>query len=266
MRTRTWAIVITINVVISAVVMLTVLLIWDRMAVSPPPSPTTMPVSTHVPTKQAISSPLPTSTEPLMATLGSEFTSEPVQYTVQSGDTLGAIAQSYGVSLEALMAANNIVNPNLLQVGQTLVIPVAPQAPPAVEPASDVTAEPAGATPPLDNVLAAQAPTLTPSGPTLIEIGQVLGAGDLNREVLVIRNGGGSVDLEGWTLSDADGNVFTFPKITLFADVQMRVHSAPGRSTPSDLYWGRDAPAWNVGEIITLRDQDDNVVDTYIVP
>ena len=93
-----------------------------------------------------------------------------------------------------------------------------------------------------------------------------MGAGDLAAEVVVVRNLGGLVSLEGWTLSDAEGNTFTFPTISLFADVQMRVHSTPGRSTPSDLYWGREAPAWNAGELITLRDEIGNVVDTYIVP
>lgn len=45
------------------------------------------------------------------------------QYVVQPGDTLGRIAQGYGVSLEQLVSANNLVNPNLLEVGQVLLIP-----------------------------------------------------------------------------------------------------------------------------------------------
>ncbi len=44
---------------------------------------------------------------------------------VQGGDTLGIIAQRYGVSLEQLTDANQLANPNLLEVGQTLTIPVA---------------------------------------------------------------------------------------------------------------------------------------------
>ena len=44
-------------------------------------------------------------------------------YSVKSGDTLGQIAQRYGVSLEALIAANKLPNPNLLEVGQELIIP-----------------------------------------------------------------------------------------------------------------------------------------------
>jgi len=44
-------------------------------------------------------------------------------YIVQSGDTLGAIARRFNVSLDALVSANNISNPNLLAEGDQLVIP-----------------------------------------------------------------------------------------------------------------------------------------------
>lgn len=45
------------------------------------------------------------------------------QYVVQSGDTLGGIAQKYGVSLGSLMQVNGLEDANLLSVGQTLTIP-----------------------------------------------------------------------------------------------------------------------------------------------
>ncbi len=45
------------------------------------------------------------------------------QYTVQSGDTLTTIAEHFGVSVEVLAQLNNITDPNLIQVGQTLQIP-----------------------------------------------------------------------------------------------------------------------------------------------
>lgn len=44
-------------------------------------------------------------------------------YTVQEGDSLLAIAQRFGVSVDALMAANNISNADLLRVGDELIIP-----------------------------------------------------------------------------------------------------------------------------------------------
>src|SRR5574342_661676 len=60
-------------------------------------------------------------------------------YIVQSGDTLSAIAQRFGVSLSALIAANNLTNPNLIFVGQRLTIP-GPGAPGTPAP----TSRPAG--------------------------------------------------------------------------------------------------------------------------
>jgi LasA protease len=55
---------------------------------------------------------------------------EPEQYVVQAGDTLGIIAQRYGIGLEEVLEANKLLNPNLLAVGQMLTIPVpTPQGP-----------------------------------------------------------------------------------------------------------------------------------------
>ncbi len=44
-------------------------------------------------------------------------------YTVRSGDTLGRIAQRYGVTVGAIMQANKLTNANLIRVGQRLWIP-----------------------------------------------------------------------------------------------------------------------------------------------
>lgn len=48
------------------------------------------------------------------------------QHVVQPGDTLGGIAQLYNISLQTLLDANNIIDPNSLEVGTILTIP-APQ-------------------------------------------------------------------------------------------------------------------------------------------
>jgi LysM repeat protein len=44
-------------------------------------------------------------------------------HIVQRGETLSSIAQRHGVSMSAIIAANNITNANLIFVGQRLVIP-----------------------------------------------------------------------------------------------------------------------------------------------
>lgn len=46
-----------------------------------------------------------------------------VQHVVQPGETLGTIAEQYGISSAELARANNIANPNLLREGQVLTVP-----------------------------------------------------------------------------------------------------------------------------------------------
>ncbi len=49
--------------------------------------------------------------------------SQPLQYAVQPGDTLGQIAQRYSVSLDTMVEANELRNPNVLEIGQVLTVP-----------------------------------------------------------------------------------------------------------------------------------------------
>src|SRR5512139_801279 len=51
-------------------------------------------------------------------------------HTVKFGDNLNSISRLYGVSVQALMAANHIYNPNLIYAGQTLCIPDSTPVPP----------------------------------------------------------------------------------------------------------------------------------------
>jgi LysM repeat protein len=46
-------------------------------------------------------------------------------HVVQSGETLVRIARQYGVTVQDIVSANNLENPNLLDVGQELIIPTA---------------------------------------------------------------------------------------------------------------------------------------------
>ena len=44
-------------------------------------------------------------------------------YTVQSGDTLASIADRFNVSVDDIVSANNITNPDIISIGQQFVIP-----------------------------------------------------------------------------------------------------------------------------------------------
>ncbi len=48
----------------------------------------------------------------------------PVYYTVRAGDTLKNIAARYGTTWQAIAAANNLPNANIIYTGQTLLIPI----------------------------------------------------------------------------------------------------------------------------------------------
>lgn len=48
-----------------------------------------------------------------------------INYTVQTGDTLFLIAQRYGTTVESIVRANNLANPDVINIGQVLIIPAA---------------------------------------------------------------------------------------------------------------------------------------------
>lgn len=86
------------------------------------PTPEIAPVTISPVPPDADSLVLPTPTPDRGRTLPTPR-SDAEQYIVQSGDTLGSIAQQYGISLETLMQNNNLTDPNLLSVGMSLNVP-----------------------------------------------------------------------------------------------------------------------------------------------
>lgn len=85
------------------------------------------------PEASASASPAPSASPPASPTPSPAAT--PLIYVVKRGDQLGRIAASFGVTLEAIQAANGITNPNLIIPGQKLVIP-APVASPGASPSA----------------------------------------------------------------------------------------------------------------------------------
>jgi LysM repeat protein len=86
----------------------------------------TGPTATPTPTTPA-ATPTPTPTGTVIAPTPTPTTTPPTgcpsTYVVQPGDTLYSIALRYGVSVQAIMAANNLPNSNCIYAGQQLVIP-----------------------------------------------------------------------------------------------------------------------------------------------
>lgn len=52
-----------------------------------------------------------------------QLASNEVLYQVRQGDTLWAISRTYNTTVEAIVRRNNIPNPNLIYVGQRLIVP-----------------------------------------------------------------------------------------------------------------------------------------------
>lgn len=93
------------------------------------PTPTMTPRPTFTATSAATATPVPTATPVATPTPAATDTPEPEPtptpqiHVVTAGETLSGIAEVYGVSLNALIEANDITNPSLVVIGQELVIP-----------------------------------------------------------------------------------------------------------------------------------------------
>jgi LasA protease len=68
--------------------------------------------------QQPVSNPTPNATRPPVDI--------PSQHTVQAGETLFGIATRYNVSLDAILQVNELINPNILNVGQVINLPDSP--------------------------------------------------------------------------------------------------------------------------------------------
>jgi len=204
------------------VLLLTLLLVACRPGTVSPTARPTAPPPTVTPTA-VLAPPTPT----------------PVVYVIQPGDSLSAIADRYGMSVEELSQANDIADPNVIQVGQKLVIP-------------GPTTVPAATAPPT--------PTVTPNIPPQLEIVDVVSRGAPTAETLILANRGRGVALQNWTLRDGQGNVFVFPNLYLATGTEVRIHTGNGTNTPQHLYWNRDTAVWGEPEDTAILADDRGVI------
>lgn len=99
-------------------------LIFNQPTESPAPTrvststPTATLPAARNPDDLSIVSPTPDLTRQLPA-----IRSEAEKYVVQRGDSLGKIAAIYEINVAMILAANQIPNPDLLEIGQELIIP-----------------------------------------------------------------------------------------------------------------------------------------------
>jgi murein DD-endopeptidase MepM/ murein hydrolase activator NlpD len=102
--------------------------VWASAQVPTTASAATPTISYTLPTARPTGAPVMTPTPDAPHYQASEA-QRPETYVVRAGDMLSAIAERYSVSVEAIVEANHITNPDVLEVGQTLIIPtVTPKA------------------------------------------------------------------------------------------------------------------------------------------
>ncbi|MEW5986796.1 MAG: LysM peptidoglycan-binding domain-containing protein [Chloroflexota bacterium] len=92
----------------------------------PTPSPTVAAPDQGYPAPDQATTPAAEATlvgEPAATPAAEATAATEVIYQVQAGDTLGAISERFGVSVEEIAVANNLVDVDTLEVGQTLIIP-----------------------------------------------------------------------------------------------------------------------------------------------
>lgn len=171
-------------------------------------------------------------------------------YVVQPGDTMLVIATRYNVSVDEILAANNLSDPNFVFAGQRLVIPLPNGAPSGV---STQSSEPTATV------------EVVPQG---VRITAVTGAGDLASEQVILTNDSDTpYSLQGWQLQRSDGPTYTFRSdVPLFPGGSIRLHSAAGTDTSIDLYWGLNEATWQSGVEARLVSAGGEPIAAYTVP
>lgn len=247
-----------LNVVVSALVVLSILFWWENRD--------SRGELAAGPTAAAIADgglPTPNIAAPPSGTVAPDATAaaaanEPVIHTVQAGETLNIISQEYDVSVDDIMLVNGMDNPNFIAVGQQLTIPVGGIPEPTVAPTETSVALPSPI--PTEPAAAGSGGTITIAG--------VLDPGVLETEaVQLVNNGAQEQSLLGWKVRDEDSNVYTFGNVSIFGEgAGVFLHTRAGTDTVGDLHWGLGAPVWRSGEQLTLFDASEQVIVTFVVP
>ncbi len=253
-----------LNILVSAAVVLGILFWWEGRDAS---GPDNQPIATTI--AQAV--PAVPTLDPAAEAVAIEAAAvpvaeeapadEPIVHVVQPGETLRAISDSFDVSMDDIVAANGLANPDLLSVGQQLIIPIGGLPEPTV--AAPVE-EPTAALPtPIPTV-----PGEAPGAASDIGISAVSGTGDLPTEVIqIVNNGVDAQSIAGWTLRDEDNNVYTFGQVSIFgAGAGVNLHTRAGDDTVTDLFWGLAEPAWRSGEQVTVWNAANEVMTTFDIP
>ncbi len=111
------------------------------------------------------------------------------------------------------------------------------------------------------------AATLPPLDSPVITIEAVIGAGDVESEMLELKRvGEGELLLTGWKISNGRGDEFTFPELVLNKNGSVRLYTRSGVNSVIELYWGRSDSVWRSGDTASLTDPEGNLRASYALP
>ncbi|MCA9905193.1 MAG: lamin tail domain-containing protein [Anaerolineae bacterium] len=207
-----------------------------------------------------------------------------IPHVLKEGDTPFGVAEIYQADPFRLLEVNGLDENTsaFLQVGDVLIVPLdgcplglPVTAAPTETPTEEGQTPTPSFTPPPTAESATNTPTIT-TQPTItlaptaanavIRIVEVLNVSDVTAEAVTIRNTGQITNIANWTLSDDDGNTYTFAEQRLFTNAQITLYARIGTNSPVALYWGRDQAVFEPGDVITLRDAAGAVQATYRIP
>lgn len=165
------------------------------------------------------------------------------EYVVQAGDSLSLIATRFNITIDDIVRANNLANPDSIFSGQRLTIPL--QGRQGAEQIAESSA---------------------PLGEG-VEIAQVEGSGELGSEnVLIVNESNLAFSLLGWRLEREGGPAYTFGNIPLFPGSSVRLHTRGGEDSSIDLFWDESAPQWTGNTVARLINAQGIEIYRYTVP
>lgn len=260
MSRRHLAFVIGLNAIISLAI--TIVVIWlvelrrpdpEQLAALVTAAPQIVLASTPLPTNGNVGADaaLPTSTTEPLSQINGEI------YVVRQGDILSEIATRFNVSIDSLLEANSLDNPDFVFVGQRLFLPAGASETSNSSGDSSTVTGPANETTTIANATTSQA----------IQITQIQGVGTLEQEAVQIVNESDlALNLQGWTIGHEGGSVYTFGNFPIFPGGSVRVHSRTGTDTSIDLYWGQSEAVWQSQRNVRLVNSQGQLVHEYAVP
>lgn len=153
-------------------------------------------------------------------------------HQVLAGETFESIAEKYNMSIKELVYVNGFKTAQPLEEGEVLRIPEEPKG--------------------------------------VVEIDSVIGPGDLETEKVLLKHiGEGEFSLAGWQLAKHNGESYTFPlapALVLYKNGAVYLNTKSGADSVVDLFWGKEEPVWNSGDVVILLDPDGKTLDRYTIP